>query len=131
MPKIFYRLWHNASFCESFWIQFMTLNMMLCIRYRKEQNRECYERLPLLPKHGNYKVLFCFQQKFQMISKTFYEQFANKILFFYRMLTTCLKFVTFENCVLFFYIFYKKALFYFKALRLFVRAIIIWLIMSK
>uniref|UniRef100_K1RFL5 Ig-like domain-containing protein n=1 Tax=Magallana gigas TaxID=29159 RepID=K1RFL5_MAGGI len=30
---------------------FMTLNMMLCIRYRKEQNRECYERLPLLPKH--------------------------------------------------------------------------------
>lgn len=29
----------------------MTLNMMLCIRYRKEQNREYYERLPLLPKH--------------------------------------------------------------------------------
>lgn len=25
--------------------------MMLCLRYRKEQNREYYERLPLLPKH--------------------------------------------------------------------------------
>lgn len=48
-----------------------------------------------------------------------------KSYFSYRMLTTYLKFVTFENCVLFFYIFYKKALFYFKALRLFVRAIII------